>query len=150
MPFIQHVVAASARRSAAHVATASPLASPRLANANVVTDTNASPATRATAATTTPPRTKVQNLQAVARCLNRGPKDSNTNKAYNPKEAEYNAFCDAVYPAVAASFRYTVDSDRLYLFLFYQAFREKKSQKGVKKGGTQGFDYADYESVMDK
>ena len=96
------------------------------------------------------PMALMRNLQAVTRALNRGDDKSNTNKAYDPKEKEYYLFCDHVYGAVAPLYRYIVDFDRLYLLLYYQAFREKKSQKGVKKGSGTVFSASDYDSVMHK
>ena len=74
----------------------------------------------------------------------------NTNKAYDPKTQEYYAFCDSLYPSVNNQFKYIVDAERLYRFLFYQSFCEKKSQKGWKKSEKQGFDRDNYNYVMNK
>ena len=150
--FAQQFAAIAARRRASPVAAPPPVASPRVAE-HADGSPAATPPVAAANVRTSPtatPRTSVQNLQAVARVLNRGPKDSNTNKAYAPKMAEYRAFCDSVYAPLRPSLRYTVNPDRLYLFMFYQGFREKKSQGGVNKGTSQGFDYADYLNVMQK
>ena len=73
----------------------------------------------------------------------------NTRKAYGPKENEYLAFCDHAYPSVPPSFRYTVDHDRLYRFLFYQAFRTKRSRKGVPRSvASSGFIASEYDSIV--
>jgi hypothetical protein len=53
----------------------------------------------------------------------------NTKLAYEGKVAEYKAFCNAFYGCNAYS--HTVTSNKLFRFLFYQAFRNKRlPQKG--------------------
>jgi hypothetical protein len=72
----------------------------------------------------------------------------NTKKAYAPKVKEFKGFCDHAYPFLNESLRYTVDTDRLYRFLFYHVFREKKASKGRKRGESAAFDPADYQLVL--
>jgi hypothetical protein len=55
----------------------------------------------------------------------------NTALAFDPKEQEYREFCDHVYPH--DSYRYTINSDKCYKFMFYTAFRDKKATGRAKK-----------------
>lgn len=86
-------------------------------------------------------------MQTVVREINLNNRKTNTRLAYDPKVAEYEAFCDYVYPHVAQSTRYTVDSNRLFKFLFYHSMRNKYNIGGAKTTGHHGFDAADYDRV---
>jgi hypothetical protein len=72
----------------------------------------------------------------------------NTKKAYAPKVNEFKGFCDHCYGFLAESMRYTVDPERLYRFLFYHVFREKKEALGRKRGESAAFDPEDYDRVL--
>ena len=86
------------------------------------------------------PRTNTRNLKAFVRATAYINDPPNTKLAYDSKMEEFGSFCDHYYPSVDPAYRYTVNGDRLYTFLFYQSFREKKSQKGRTRGTRQGFD----------
>ena len=70
----------------------------------------------------------------------------NTAKAQDPKEEEYMQFCDALYPHDIH--RYVLNSDRVYRFMFYQSFREKKRVGGRPTIETNFFDVDGYNDVM--
>jgi hypothetical protein len=72
----------------------------------------------------------------------------NTTLAYNPKAAEYHTFCDHLYSGLHKSTRYTVGTEKLFLFLFYQSFHNKYKSGGLKQGECHGFDAADYDHVV--
>lgn len=57
----------------------------------------------------------------------------NTKIAYDPKREEFRQFCDYKYGHLQAEKRYHIDNDKVYTFMWYQSFREKKPQGG--RGG---------------
>jgi hypothetical protein len=63
--------------------------------------------------------------------------------AYNPKVKEYHAFCDHLYRGYHESMRYTIGTEKVFLFLFYQAFSNK-----YKRGEVHGFESAGYYLVV--
>ncbi|CAB9518360.1 unknown protein [Seminavis robusta] len=71
-----------------------------------------------------------------------------TDKAYNPKIAEWEDFCRKVY--AHDKFMYNMTWQKVFWFMFYQAFREQKSRGGNKKRRTEGaiFDHDDYKKVV--
>ena len=71
----------------------------------------------------------------------------NTRDAYKYKMLEFRAFCHVVYPHEQVEVRYAVDSDKLYRFLFYQVFRDRKRTKHLKPGE---FDFNLYTEVDQK
>ena len=88
---------------------------------------------------------------------------SNTLIAYDPKDAEYMAFCNAIFPSVDLAERYRVTANKVYNFMFYQVYRSKrKPGKGKKTmsessaAGTSptrtdrvnGFSLSEYMEVM--
>ena len=94
-----------------------------------------------------PPTT--QQLRRVVHHFKAQGDVENTRKAYDPKEKEYFAFCNHAYKEVDETERYIVDFDRLYRFLFYQAFRSKRSGKGKSRSSTQtGFIPSEYDSIL--
>ena len=74
---------------------------------------------------------------------------SNTSKAQDPKEEEYMQFCDALYPHDVH--RHVLNADRVYRFIIFQAFREKRRRGGRRGLGDQAnfFDLDAYNTVMD-
>ena len=73
---------------------------------------------------------------------------SNTAKAQDPKEEEYMQFCDALYPQDIH--RHILNSDRVYRFMFYQAFREKRRTGGRRQNSQLNFfDVDAYNNVME-
>ena len=75
-------------------------------------------------------------------------KPDNTVKAFQPKMEEYEQFCDACYPD--DNYKYCLDDSKLYRFMYYQAFREKKKAGGNKVALASGtrFDAEEYRSIM--
>ena len=49
----------------------------------------------------------------------------NTNRAYDPKMLEFKQFCSSLYGDDPSA--QIVDEEKAFVFLFYQAYREKKS-----------------------
>jgi hypothetical protein len=88
-------------------------------------------------------------LGSVVRTVITATRPINTSLAYDPKAAEYNTFCDCVYSDYQPSTHYTIGTEKVFLFLFYQAFRNK-CKKGGKKGELHGFDFKDYTTVVNK
>ena len=56
----------------------------------------------------------------------------NTSKAFDPKEAEWYQFCDSAYGEDA--FKYSITTEKLYRFFYYQSFREKRNIKNEVDG----------------
>jgi hypothetical protein len=70
----------------------------------------------------------------------------NTTNAYDGKVNEFLEYCVALFPE--GPYRYTIDSTKIYKFMFYQAMRPQRKRGG--KGGTrQQFSLTDYNEVMD-
>ena len=88
------------------------------------------------------------NLRAVVDVYLANLCNDNTKKAYAPKVNEFKAFCDHAYPSHCMTVRYTVGPEKLYRFLFYQVFREKKEAKGRKRGQSVAFDSGEYVRVV--
>jgi hypothetical protein len=66
----------------------------------------------------------------------------NTSIAYDPKVAEFNGYCDAMYAHIGVDIRYQVTPEKVYNFLFYQSHREKKkpgSRKERREGESRCF-----------
>jgi hypothetical protein len=87
-------------------------------------------------------------LGGVVRTVVMATRPLNTTLAYDPKAKEYDTFCDHVYKAKSPSTRYTVGTEKVFLFLFYQAFRNKYKRGGISKGEPHGFDTGDYDTVV--
>ena len=86
-------------------------------------------------------RHTVQNINLQTR-------KENTTKAYDPKAQEYYSFCNYRYSSVFEGTRYTVTTDKVLEFLFYQAMRPKYNRGGKKRRDNHGFDKDDYEAVV--
>jgi hypothetical protein len=87
-------------------------------------------------------------LGGVVRTVTMAGRPLNTTLAYDPKAKEYYSFCDHVYADYHTSTRYTVGTDKVFLFLFYQSFRGKYKRGGRKKGVAHGFSSEDYDNVV--
>jgi hypothetical protein len=81
--------------------------------------------------------------QTVRQEVNLASRCHNTAKAYDPKAREYYDFCNYKYLLLPINQRYTVTSDKLWSFLTYQAFWEKRKRGGRKKGVVESFDSAE-------
>jgi hypothetical protein len=79
----------------------------------------------------------------------------NTALAFDPKQQEFQEFCEHVYSQ--DPYKYTIDSEKCYRFMFYTAFREKKpmGKKKRKRGngdeteesGATKFEWKSYDSM---
>ena len=67
---------------------------------------------------------------------------------YDSKTAEWEQFCQYVYKT--SPFVYNLSADKIFRFMFYQAYRNKKKRGGNKEKRTtmSRFDSAQYEEVM--
>ena len=57
--------------------------------------------------------------------------DNGTERAFGPKEREWREFCEHLYSS--ADFPNHIDGEKLYKFMFYQAFRGKYKTGGSKR-----------------
>ena len=76
---------------------------------------------------------------------------TNTKRAYVEKGLEFLQFCDFEYKQ-EREFRRTINSDKLYKFLLFVAYRGKR-QRGKKRtsgGDEKVFDEEEYKAVMDR
>jgi hypothetical protein len=72
----------------------------------------------------------VQNVCAVGR-------PENSQKVYEPKIREFELFCELNY-SHDPHYKHIVDHDKVYNFMFFQAFREKKKRGGTKAQRSTG------------
>jgi len=91
-------------------------------------------------------------MAMVVQQTNQQNRKINTAKAYDPKKAEWNAFCNCYMSHQDLSTRYTVTSDKCFAFLTYHAFREQR-QRGGKKfvGGSRPpteFDPSEFNAII--
>ena len=72
----------------------------------------------------------------------------NTIKQQKPKQDEYNDFCKTVWPDNDLAI--IMNHEKVYKFMYYQAFREQKPRGGRKRGDDTGssFNYEEYQTVM--
>jgi hypothetical protein len=80
-------------------------------------------------------------VAAVTRIItNHQNKKDNTTFAYEPKVAEFYAYCQHLFSGVHESLCYTVMTGKLYEFLLYHLMRNKYKQEGKrKKEGAHGW-----------
>jgi hypothetical protein len=95
------------------------------------------------------PTAPLGQLRAVVDVYLQRLQKDNTKLAYLPKIKEFKGFCDFLFPGLSPSCRYQVDSDKLYRFMFYHVFREKK-RVGGRGGVEEHFDPYEYERVVGK
>ena len=68
---------------------------------------------------------------------------------YDNKKLEYELYCEVVYPD--DQFKYTVNADKTYAFLYYQAHRLQKKRGKPKVGVVLSvFNHTEYKQVMKK
>jgi len=89
-------------------------------------------------------------LEQVVLNLRHDTRPPNTMKAIDSKQEEYMQYCDAVYPQDL--YKYTLDTEKAYTFMHYQAFREQKPRGGNKSnlGRNSFFDLTDFTKVKGK
>jgi hypothetical protein len=86
-------------------------------------------------------------LAAVVATVRINSRPENTSKAYDPKNREYMAFCDHAYGDSPIACRYTVGTEKVFLFLFYHAFRDHYGRGGKSRADFHGFSGPDYDKV---
>ena len=72
----------------------------------------------------------------------------NTKKGFEPKMKEYFVFCCEVYPLDPHN--HILQREKMYRFMYYQAFREKKKRGGRRSAhaNAHSFDYPQFVQVM--
>ena len=78
-------------------------------------------------------------------------KIANTNRAYDPKMLEFKQFCASLYGNDYLA--PIVTEEKIFAFLFYQAYREKKTKKSRQlctDSTVSRFDREDYNEVTKK
>jgi hypothetical protein len=74
----------------------------------------------------------------------------NTAVAYDPKVLEFKSFCSFVFSCEPEFVRDLVTPDKVFNFMFYQCYREKRKAGGKGKGSGGTFPVVDYNRVMDQ
>jgi Centromere DNA-binding protein complex CBF3 subunit, domain 2 len=71
----------------------------------------------------------------------------NSQKQYEPKIKEFEHFCELNYPGDI--YKHNIDATKMYSFMFYQAFREKKKTGGTKQQRADGplFNQEEYQKL---
>ena len=87
-------------------------------------------------------------LETATLSMREGLRPTNTAKAIDPKIEEYFQFCDCVYPS--DPYKYNLCYEKVYRFMWYTCFREKKKRAYTKDARQQGilFDYDGYKLLM--
>ena len=67
-------------------------------------------------------------IQEAVVAIQEGERPLNTAVALDPKKEEYFQYCDAVYPS--DPYRHHIQYEKVYSFMCYQSFREKKKAGG--------------------
>lgn len=73
---------------------------------------------------------QVSNMRTYILQLSEECRPKNSSKSYDGKVAEFFQFCDLVFPM--DPYKYCLNFDKVYKFMFYQSFREKKAYGGNK------------------
>jgi hypothetical protein len=72
----------------------------------------------------------------------------NTYASYNPKSKEFREYCQAKFSNLMTYAIEQVTEEKLFGFLFYQAYREKRLNGRKKERPEFTFDVQDFERVM--
>jgi hypothetical protein len=91
------------------------------------------------------------NLEQTVLHLREELRPVNTAKAQDPKVLEYFQFCDIHYSH--DPYRYVLECNKVYRFIWYQCFREQRKKGGTKaereaRAEGQYFNNEEYETVM--
>jgi hypothetical protein len=93
-----------------------------------------------------PPPNFVHLTQAVQQGLDEF-RGEGSKQAYDKKRLEYREFCDSLY--ASSQFKYFVNDEKVFYFMFYAAMREQKKRGGrASRQNADNFDRADYEAVL--
>ena len=71
----------------------------------------------------------------------------NTRSIQDGREKEFFAFCDEIY--ARDSYKYVLNDEKVYKFMFFQTFRTQK-KRGGRRGPRPLFSLAEYHDVMDR
>ena len=87
-------------------------------------------------------------LQTATLELNNSDRPTSTQKQFDGKILEYQDFCKKCYPD--DMHKHVLNSEKMYRFMFYQTFREKKPRGGTKASRCEGptFNKAEYDRIM--
>ena len=99
---------------------------------------------------TEPSYPDMQIMQAIVTTYRQDTQKRNTMSMYNRTIKEFKGFCDYVYSEQNEQFRYVVNGDKFFRFMFYNVFRNQKSKKGIPTSERSKFDPQDYEEVTNK
>lgn len=89
--------------------------------------------------------TAVQMARSVLN-LNDAMRSGNSKNCTDGKTKEFFAFCQSLYPH--DPYTNVITRDKLYKFLFYQAFRQVKKRGGKQGSGRNPFDREGYDALM--
>ena len=80
--------------------------------------------------------------------MREGLRPTNTAKAMDPKIEEYFQFCETVY--ASDPYKYNLSYEKVYRFMWYTCFREKKQRSATKAMRSSGisFDVDGYNELM--
>ena len=91
-------------------------------------------------------RMSVSEMRAVTHQIMDTLMRKNTREAYKYRILEFRGFCATIYNWQTECTRFTVTGEKLYQFMFYQVFRDQKTNN--KKPGV--FNVVDYDRLCDK
>lgn len=90
------------------------------------------------------------NLETALLGIDGGEKPTNTILAMVPKMMEFREYCEHVYPN--DDFKHVMDYDKVFRFMFYTAFREKRATGGRRESNRAGvktyFNKDEYDSLI--
>jgi Centromere DNA-binding protein complex CBF3 subunit, domain 2 len=91
------------------------------------------------------------NLEQTVLHLREAERPTNTAKSQDPKVKEFFDFCDIHYSR--DPYKYNLDCNKVYRFMWYQCFREQRKKGGTKvqrtaRANGKYFDNDEYEAVM--
>ena len=90
-------------------------------------------------------RRSVSEIRAVTHQIMDTLMRKNTREAYKYRILEFQGFCATIYNWQTECTRFTVTGEKMYQFMFYQVFRDQKTNN--KKPGV--FNVADYDRLCD-
>jgi hypothetical protein len=91
---------------------------------------------------------RFQQSEVVNRLYNENIK-LNTVKSYEPRVMEFREYCDYVFSDLGPERWYTVTHEKVYPFMFYQCFREKKPHASQRSSNFY-FNHEDYIAIHHK
>jgi Centromere DNA-binding protein complex CBF3 subunit, domain 2/Transcriptional activator of glycolytic enzymes len=89
------------------------------------------------------------NLEQAIVTIRNASRPENTRKTQEPKIKEFESYCDQCFPG--DPFKHNLGPEKVYRFMYYQAFREKKKCGGRSKRAIEEeerFDKAQFDEIM--